>query len=359
MVNKSIVKEDLERIYESMSKRNLSFFEDSNILVTGASGFIGYYILSFLSLYRKELRIGRIAALDNFMLGEPEWIKRIDKNDDRVSVFPFDIAHDRLDTILGNEDYNVVIHMASIASPTYYRKFPLATIDANVWGLRNLLDFFSSKEVKGFLNFSSSEVYGNPESRYVPINEEYKGSVAFNGPRSCYDEAKRFGETLSYVYFREFGMNVTSVRPFNNYGPGMKMDDGRAPADFAKAVLDGRPIEVFSDGSPTRTFSYISDAVTGYLKALSYGKFDYFNIGIDRPEVSIDELAEIYADEGREAVGYKGHVVHAHSTEREYLHDNPQRRCPDIKKARELLKFDPKIEVQEGVRRFLLFLKGE
>ena len=147
--------------------------------------------------------------------------------------------------------------------------------------------------------FSSSEIYGDPDAAHIPTKEDYRGYVNTIGPRACYDESKRFGETICYEYAKEYNLPITLVRPFNNYGPGMKLGDKRVPADFASAVMNNEDIVILSDGKPTRTFCYIADAITGYLKVLLHGSFDVFNIGIDKPEISILELANIYAQRGK------------------------------------------------------------
>ena len=152
-------------------------------------------------------------------------------------------------------------------------------------------------------------------------------------------------------------MPIGVVRPFNNYGPGMKINDKRVPADFAKAIYENNNISILSDGSPTRTFCYISDAIIGYLKILLYGKYDFFNIGIDFPEISIKELADIYVEEGKKIFNYTGEVLYEISEDKDYLTNNPERRCPDISKARNVLNYNPSIEVREGVGRFLQFIK--
>ena len=152
-------------------------------------------------------------------------------------------------------------------------------------------------------------------------------------------------------------MPIGVARPFNNYGPGMRINDKRVPADFAKAVYEGADITILSSGSPTRTFCYITDAITGYLKVLLHGRYDYFNIGMDKPEISVRRLAEIYATAGKDIFDYQGSVTYNTSEDTEYLTHNPERRCPDIGKARDILGYEPSIEVEEGVRRFLTFIK--
>jgi len=152
---------------------------------------------------------------------------------------------------------------------------------------------------------------------------------------------------------------VTIVRPFNNYGPGMRLDDRRVPADFAKAVLENRDIEILSDGTPTRTFCYVADAAAGYLRALTFGRFECFNIGIERPEISMLDLANLYATIGRQVAGYSAKVRFAAPEEKDYLTHNPARRCPKLDKARKMLGYEPTIEVAEGVGRFLRFLQTQ
>ncbi len=214
-----------------------------------------------------------------------------------------------------------------------------------------------NKSIKGFLFYSSSELYGDPAPEAVPTSEDYNGNVCATGPRACYDESKRFGETMCMLFAQQYNMPIGVARPFNNYGPGMKINDKRVPADFAKNIVDGNDITILSSGSPSRTFCYIADAIAGYLKIMLHGKYDYFNIGIDKPEISITRLAEIYKEAGKEVFGYEGKINYAVSEDKEYLTNNPQRRCPNIEKAKRVLNYKPQIEVEEGVKRFLNFIK--
>ena len=153
-------------------------------------------------------------------------------------------------------------------------------------------------------------------------------------------------------------MNIVSVRPFKNYGPAMKLDDARAPVDFARSVLIGESIEIYSDRLLTR-FTYISDTIIGYLKALYYEKFDYFNIGMDHSKITISGLAKIFAEKGNEVFGHKTKFKYQTSKDKEYLTNNSRRRSPDIIKAKEKLNFFPRLESKDGVYRFLNNLKEE
>lgn len=353
----SIYEEDLQYILANLGITEIDKFKDSTIVLTGCAGFLGFYFMSFLSRFSEQLKIKKIIGIDNFLLGTTTWVNKIAETNCKVELITLDITKfSELDTTKIS-DATYIIHMASIASPTFYRKYPIETIDANVQGLRSLLDFYKNKEIKGFLFFSSSEVYGDPLSDNIPTSEEYRGNVAMIGPRACYDEAKRFGETLCYLYAEKYNMPISIVRPFNNYGPGMKLDDKRVPADFASAVIENKPIVMYSDGKPSRTFCYVTDAIIGYFKALFYEPFDYFNIGIDSPEISIYELAQIYQSCGSSLFSYTNSIIYETSKEKNYLADNPSRRCPDITKAKNVLNYSPCILVNDGVYRFLDFLR--
>ena len=353
-----IKEEDFKYMFNCFSKDELDKFEDSTIVITGCAGFIGYYMMNFLDYYAEKLCIKKIIGLDNFMLGKPEWIRRLEQ-EDLFQIEKFDMITDKIEDVKNTEYANLIVHMASVASPIFYRKYPIETIDANVEGLRNLLEFYKNKNIKGFLFFSTSEIYGNPDDAHVPTSEEYNGNVSCTGPRACYDESKRYGETICKLFAQKYNMPLGVVRPFNNYGPGLRLDDKRVSADFEKAVFNNEDIEILSNGTPTRTFCYIADAVVGYFKVLLYGKYDFFNIGTESPELTITELAEYYKRIGEEIMDYTGNITYRVSEDEDYLVDNPLRRCPNIDKARKLLNYVPGIDLEEGIKRTLLFLKNK
>ena len=333
-------------------------FRNSNILITGCAGFLGYYLFNYFAKFKENLGIKSITGLDSFLLGCPDWLQKLkDVKDSGIELIEFNIGKDKINDLSNAKDITHIIHMASIASPTYYRKYPLETVDANIWGLRDLLDFYcKSKKLKGFLFFSSSEIYGDPDPDSIPTKEDYRGYVSCTGPRACYDEAKRFGETLCSIFRKKYDQPITIVRPFNNYGPGMKINDKRLPADIAKCVIENRPIILFSDGKPTRTFCYVADAVCGYIKALNSANKTEYNIGIDLEETSVYEFAEYNLKIGRELFNYSGEIQFAKSVDKKYLTDNPQRRCPNIHKARNEINYNPKITLKEGITRYLSYL---
>ncbi len=354
-----VVNTDLAYI-KSQLKDELQELRGKRLLITGGGGFLGYYLVLTILANNDDLQGDErtsLTVLDNFMRGMPDWLSDAGNRDDLDIV-----THNIVDPLPSNtEDFGYIIHAASIASPIYYRQHPLATMDANVLGLRHLLDYSKSRAdagngIDGFLYFSSSEIYGDPMPENIPTSEEYRGNVACIGPRACYDESKRYGETLSSVFALRHGVPVRIARPFNNYGPGLKISDRRALPDFARDVLNGRDICLLSDGGPTRTFCYIADAIVGYLKILVRGRDgEPYNIGTPSPEISIRELAEEVVQASRELFDYRGKIVFAESDDAEYLIDNPVRRCPVIEKASNELGYVPTIGLSDGIRRSLLW----
>lgn len=330
------------------------------LLVTGGAGFLGYYLIQAPLRWNREVepsrRIG-ITVYDNFGRGLPDWLERLRPEltlaqHDMSEPLPADMP-----------DFDYIIHAASIASPIYYRKHPIATMDTNVRGVRALLDHARerserSDSVPRILFFSTSEIYGDPDPENVPTCETYQGRVSCTGPRACYDESKRYGETLCVNFAREYGIPVSMARPFNNYGPGLKITDRRVVPDFARDVLAGRDIMLLSDGSPTRTFCYVADSVIGYYKILVKGRpGEPYNIGVEAPEVSMAEVAERVAAVAGELFGYKGRVIRGVSDDPDYLVDNPNRRCPVLRKAREELGYDPQISLDDGLERSLMWYR--
>ena len=355
---KKIIQQDMERIFDALTDSEKETFNGGTVLFTGGAGFLGFYFITFLTTYKKELNVKKVICLDNFQVGEPKWLKDLSAAG-LVELHKFNVITDDIASVPGAGDADLIYHMASIASPIFYRKYPVETLDANIWGLRRLLDFYCRKKIKGLVFYSSSEIYGDPTPENIPTPETYRGNVDCQGPRACYDESKRFGETMCYLFNQKYGMPITIIRPFNNYGPGMRLNDARVPADFANAVRQNKDIVMFSDGSPTRTFCYISDAITGYLKGICHAKdgFNAYNIGMDKPEISIRQLADIYIEAGKEIFGYTGKASFGVSNDKEYLKNNPNRRCPVIGKARKLLGYNPQVPVEQGVRYFLEYVK--
>lgn len=354
-----VVTTDLARMVDALHEE-FAAMSGTRLLITGGAGFLGYYLVQAPLAWndRREGAPIEVEVYDNFWRGLPPWLTSLACRPD-LRVGEHDLRGP-LPADHGPFDY--VIHAAGIATPQYYRMHPIETMDANINGLRALLDRAEEQgragsPLRGLLYFSSSEIYGDPSPDAIPTPETYRGLVSCTGPRACYDESKRYGETLCANFAQSRGVPTRMARPFNNYGPGMKITDGRVIADFCRAVLEDRDIVLYSDGSPTRTFCYSADAVTGYYKALVRGgDGEPYNVGAEEPEISVAELARCIQAMGSELFGYAGDVVLGQSPEGEtYLLDNPNRRRPDLAKSRAQLGYDPVMALDDGLRRTLVW----
>jgi nucleoside-diphosphate-sugar epimerase len=358
---KDIVLEDLDFICSEL-EIEFKALRKKKVLLIGGAGFLGYYLVQALLHQNTKVDAGNeldLTVFDNFIRGVPDWLTAL-QDDPRLELVKHDITQPLPAEMIA---FDYIIHAASIASPIFYRKFPIETMDANVEGLRRVLEYClkmkaQGKPVSGLLYYSTSEIYGDPTPANIPTPETYRGNVSCTGPRACYDESKRYGETLCINFSQQHELPVRIARPFNNYGPGLKITDKRVLPDFARNVLDGNDIVMLSDGSPTRTFCYVADAVVGYFKILIRGRNgESYNIGIETPEISMSELAERVVVTAAELFNYEGKVVSQVSADADYLVDNPNRRCPIIRKAREELGYAPKIYIEEGLKRALIWYR--
>lgn len=359
----NILRDDLKYICEVVGS-DLNILQGKTIGITGGAGFLGYYFLHLFSYLNQSVfdEKCKVICIDNFIRGVPAWLDELNA-DDHVIMVEDDIV--TMDVSLSGP-FDFLIHAASIASPIYYRRYPIETINANVAGLKNVLDYGkdtleTANPIQSLLYFSSSEIYGDPDPSQIPTQESYNGNVSCTGPRACYDESKRLGETLSVAYHNVHQLPIKIVRPFNNYGPGLSLEDGRVISDFCRNVLSGEDIVLLSDGRASRTFCYIADAIAGYIKVLlSDHDGEAFNIGADAPEISIGELAEFILRVAKERMGIDGiKVVRKVSEDRDYLTDNPSRRCPNLEKARKLVNYAPRIGLEEGLDRALSWYWSE
>lgn len=339
----SIIRDDVGQIIGEM-KASLNALSAQTILVTGAAGFLGSYFLDLLATLNDRKEISSpcfVIGMDNFRSGIRTRVEHLQGRGD-VRLLSQDITTPKI----FKERIDWIIHLASIASPTFYRQFPLETIDTNVNGTKHMLEL-ARKGAKSMLYLSSSEIYGDPPSSEIPTKEDYRGNVSCTGPRACYDESKRMAETLCTTYHRQCGVPVKIVRPFNVYGPGQRLDDKRVIPDLLSSVLKREPIVLYSNGKATRSFCYVRDAVRGMLRVLfSSSNGEAFNVGNDE-QISIGHLAEKIADVAappRVAVEYRT----SHDTD--YLIDNPQRRQPDLTKLKSL-NWKPEVCLADGLKR--------
>jgi dTDP-glucose 4,6-dehydratase len=297
------------------------------VVITGGAGFLGSHLC--------DLFIDRgwdVLCLDNLVTGVDSNISHLLSN----PLFSF-VRQDVSKYIEVSGPVDAVLHFASPASPPDYLKFPIQTLKVGALGTHNALGLAMAKKAR-FLQASTSECYGDPE--VSPQPETYWGHVNPIGPRGVYDEAKRFAEAITMAYYRYHGVNTRIVRIFNTYGPRMRLNDGRALPNFLYQALLGEPITVYGDGKQTRSFCYISDLVDGIYRLLESDEHEPVNIG-NPQEITILEFAERV----RGLVGTAAPIVFCPLPQ-----DDPKQRCPDIAKARRILKWEPKIKLEEGLR---------
>jgi dTDP-glucose 4,6-dehydratase len=298
-------------------------------VVTGGAGFLGSHLSDYLLA-----RGYRVICLDNFETASLENIHHI-----RDENFVFQHA-DVIEPIHIDEPVDVVYHAASLPSPIDYLRLPLLTLKVGAYGTHHALGLAKFKRAR-FLLFSTSEVYGDPQVHPQP--ETYWGNVNPIGPRGVYDESKRYAEAMTMAYRRQQGVDTAIARIFNTYGPRMRPNDGRAIPTFLRQALDGEPITVFGDGSQTRSFCYVDDLIRGLVALADSDEHLPVNLG-NPNEFTLNELAEVVL----RVTGSTSEVVH------EALPvDDPQVRQPDITRARQLLGWQPEIELEDGLRRML------
>lgn len=310
-----------------------------NIVITGSAGFIASHLTDYL-LSEGHMVMG----IDNFLTGSKRNIQHLLSNGKyefiEANVLDFDYA--RIE-----RDVDIVFHMASPASPIQYKKYPIETLEVNSIGTKRALDFATKKKAV-LVYASTSEVYGDPLIH--PQVESYWGNVNPNGVRSCYDEAKRFGEAMCMSYVRKYDTKVRIARIFNTYGPRMDVDDGRVVSNFIVQALKNVPITIYGNGLQTRSFCYVSDLVRGLTllatKQLPSG--EVINLG-NPNEMTIKEIAERI----KTVTGSEG-PVQLYPIDQ----DDPQRRKPDITRAKELLDWSPAVSLEEGLGSTIAYFKS-
>ncbi len=305
------------------------------ILVTGAAGFIGSHLCDFL-LEKGESVIG----IDNFLTGSRENIKHLRAEPN----FSF-IEHDITKPLKVGEHISQLYNLACPASPVDYQKLPIETLAVCSAGVKNMLEL-AVENSAAFLQASTSEVYGDPEQH--PQREEYWGNVNPIGIRSCYDEGKRFAEALVMAYNRKLRADTRIVRIFNTYGPRMRRSDGRVVSNFIVQALEGKQLTVYGKGNQTRSFCYVSDMVKGLHAAMNSKEHMPINIG-NPAESTILELAKIV----KKLAGSKSEIIF-----KPLPADDPAKRKPDISKAKRILKWQPRIRLEEGLEKTVEYFRA-
>jgi UDP-glucuronate decarboxylase len=336
------VYEDAQQVIAGLGSL-VNMFEGKKILITGYKGFLGSNFSAFFSILNDEYLMEKcnVTCIDNNIVDLEDQVSEYSKH--------FNIVKGSGIDDLDDNDFNYIIHCAGIASPTFYRRHPLETIHVNAIGYWDMLNKINTESLTSFLYFSTSEVYGDPDNTHIPTDEGYRGNVSSTGPRACYDESKRLGETISVSFCQQKALPVKIVRPFNVFGPFMRLKDKRVIPDFLNDALFRKEINILSDGSPTRAFCYVSDAVEGFLRALLIGEPGKpYNIGNDQEEIAMKDLASMVSE-----LIPNTKVVLKQSSDKQYLADNPQRRCPVLKRACEDLSYRPKVSTKQGLERII------
>ena len=322
-------------------------------VVAGGAGFIGSHLCAALLA-----RGMAVTCVDNLSTGRESNVAHL-RNSPHFTLRIQDVTTigdaDLVDTLPSPPSY--VFDLASPASVVDYLRLPLETLRVNSQGTWNLLDLARNAGAR-FLYASTSEIYGDPLVH--PQNEDYWGNVSPNGPRSCYDESKRFGESLTMQYWRTYGLDCRVVRIFNTYGPYSRLDDGRVVPNFIGQALCGEPITIYGDGSQTRSFCYVSDLVAGLVSAMLVDNLggQVFNLG-NPEEHSIAEFAEIVSQLVAEQAGRAWVAEHHLVARLDLPQDDPTRRRPDIDKARRALGWEPRVSLRDGLQRTIAWFRDD
>jgi len=301
----------------------------ARVVVTGGAGFLGSHLCEALLARGDE-----VVAIDNLVTGSVTNVERLFAR----PGFTF-VEHDVSSYVWVPGEVDVVMHLASPASPVDFERIPIQILKVGGLGTHNCLGLAKAKGAKFFLA-STSEVYGDPLVHPQP--ETYWGNVNPIGPRGVYDEAKRYAEAMTMAYHRHHGLDVRIVRIFNTYGPHMRPDDGRAVSNFLTQALEGKPITVYGDGSQTRSFTYVDDEIRGFLALLDSDITTPVNIGNPGTEHTILELAQLAV----EVTGSSSEIVFEPLPA-----DDPTQRRPDINLARERLGWEPEVDLRTGLER--------
>ena len=305
-----------------------------NHFISGAAGFIGSHLCDRLLADGDS-----VVAVDNLVTGSRRNLLHL-ADHPKFQFFEFDVTNPV--TIAG--EFDQVWHLASLASPMAYLAHPIETLESGSTGTRNLLEL-ARRDGARFLLSSTSECYGDPLEH--PQKETYWGHVNPIGPRSVYDEAKRFGEAVTMAYYRYHKVDTRIVRIFNTYGPRLQLNDGRVVSNFMKQALRGEPLTVYGDGRQTRSFCYVSDEIDGFLRLSKSEEHLPVNIG-NPDEFTILECAQMVL----KVTGSKSEIRYEPLPQ-----DDPKQRRPDITKARQLLQWEPKIDLETGLRKSLDYFK--
>ena len=334
-----VVTRDVEEV--KIRLKNFSRkIKNRKFLVTGGAGFLGSWFCDIVIAMG-----GKVTCIDNLSSGSKKNVKHLLENPN------FEFIKADVTAFTTRKKYDYIVHMASIASVPLYQQYPVETLNANVIGTKNMLELAKKLKVKSILFTSTSEIYG--DAKVIPTSETYWGNVNPYGPRSMYDEAKRVAEAYCYAFWKKFKVPVRIARIFNTYGPRLDIKGtsqyGRVIVKFIWQALNNKPVTVYGDGKQTRSFCYVTDQMVGLFKLLLTPGIDgeVINIGNDK-ETRIIDLARMII---RLTIS-KSKIVF-----KPLPPDDPRRRCPDLKKAKKLLGYKPKVSLEEGLKRTIEWMR--
>jgi nucleoside-diphosphate-sugar epimerase len=327
-----------------------TFFSNKNVLVTGGAGFLGS------NLCERLLKEGaKVWAADNLLTGQEKNLAACKQNGgENFTFLKADVNQAPEEYLPNGVTFDLIFHFASPASPPRYQKYPIETYLVNSLGTHQLLQYLTEKNPQGrFVFASTSEIYGDPLVH--PQVETYWGNVNPNGIRSCYDEAKRLGETICGVHHREFQMDVRMVRIFNTYGINMDPEDGRVVPDFIKQSLKNEPLQIHGDGMQTRSYCFADDLIEGILRLASFDNLagETINIGNDNEYTVLQTAQIIYKTVTGKELDLKNNVNF-----KPLPNDDPLKRRPDISKAKQLLNWTPEISFEAGLQKTLEYFRS-
>jgi UDP-glucuronate decarboxylase len=338
---KELVDQDIQNIIDGVGNWG-NRLHGKNVLISGGAGFLGSYFSE------AAIKLGaRVTCIDNFITSTRDNVTNL-INHPNFSLIQEDITKVEIPPKM---DY--LVHMAAIPSPSQYQKYPLESLNSCILGSIKLLDYAKHNQVLAYLLTSTSEVYGDPPESEIPTNEDYAGLVHSFGPRSMYDEAKRAEEAYAYAYWKTYKVPVRIARIFNTYGPKIDITQGtgygRAMTKFILQALKNEPLTIYGNGQMTRSFCYVTDQVTGLMRLMLQDNMngEIMNLG-NTQEITIEDLVKMIKEMSKTKSEIKYQAKPGYD-----LKDDPQRRVPEIAKARKLIDFEPKVSLTEGINRTL------
>lgn len=345
ILENEIITADFEEIIRNIGFQLIGKLEKQSLLITGANGFIGKYLTLFLiylnqNYFQNKIKI--IALANHTSIINQNFEKLINKYNGKI------IKHNILNPVIFNEKIDYVIHAASITSPKTISENPLPVIQVNVHGTENILNAILNKNIKKFIYFSSSAIYGTPPPSEIPIPEDYNGNISPSSFRASYAESKRLAETILMLYHNLYKIPVNIVRPFHIYGPLMNLAKDNALNYILNCGFENKNIELNSPGQDTRSFCYITDALIIILYVALTDKIaEIFNIGNQKEEIKIIDLAYLVKNIYNAKILISINIKNANQFQKESLNRN----VPNMKKVKKLFNFQPKIKLKEGLER--------